>query len=95
MTIVCIEGDKTGYFPPCPPSVDHLPKRDKRVSSGTPVTMRVSALFALFRKGVPPLQNKSKRESGVLYTNNSRTRMAAGFQEETALSLFGCGKGAA
>lgn len=94
MTFPCIEGDKFGYFPPCLATVIPFPTRDTAVSSESPVSMRVLALFALFGGGVSPFRNKSKRESVVYISINARDRMAAGLQQETAVSPLWWEKGA-
>ncbi len=94
MTIVCIEGDKFGYFPPLHPQLFFPPVGDKPVSSGTPVTMRAPELFDLFGGGASPSLNQSKRESGVYISINARDRMAAGLQQETGVSPIWCEKGA-
>ena len=92
MTIVCIVGDKFGYFPPRLPALVSSPICNSTVSFGNPATMRVPALFDLFGGGVSPLRNKSKRESGVYISNNTSGRMAIGFPKETGLSPLWCKK---
>jgi hypothetical protein len=94
MTIVCIQGDKFGYFPPSQPIVVLPPTRDTSVSSGTPVTTRVLALFDFFGGGASPSLNQSKRESGVYISINARDRMVAGLQQETGVSPLWWEKGA-
>ncbi len=95
MTIVCIVGDKFGHFPPRLRTFVSSPPCASTVSSGNPVSMRVSALFDLFFRGVSPSRNKSKRERCVYISNNARDRMAIGFPQETGVSLFWCEKVAA
>ncbi len=93
MTIVCIQGDKFGYFPPSNPIVVFPPTRDMPVSFGTPITTRVLALFDFFGGGASSSLNQSKRESGVYISINGRDRMVAGLQEETGVSPIWCEKG--